>query len=307
GGRRHAPAGARRRGGPARRSAERQHHHRPAVRPGSRLDRRRDPPSAPRAPCVEPRRRSRVRRPVSGAAVVVPGIASGAGARELHRAPHSSPGVSIVAAVGRRAGNGAGVARGCLRSASRGRRDVQPVELRRSDHGRRHRGRERGLRRGGVSPSPRGRRRFPRGGAARRAAAPLETETARFPARGVFEADVVLEVQQSGDGRESALPLAFEYGVTDRLTLMAEPVPFTRIHPKSAPGATGIGDLEVTLSGLLLPETHGRPAFALAGEVKVPTAESMLIGSDQYDYAGYLIASKRFSKLDAHVNFGYTI
>ncbi|HYR68250.1 MAG TPA: transporter [Candidatus Dormibacteraeota bacterium] len=139
------------------------------------------------------------------------------------------------------------------------------------------------------------------------AAAPLETETARFPARGVFEADVVLEVQQSGDGRESALPLAFEYGVTDRLTLMAEPVPFTRIHPKSAPGATGIGDLEVTLSGLLLPETHGRPAFALAGEVKVPTAESMLIGSDQYDYAGYLIASKRFSKLDAHVNLGYTI
>ena len=44
-----------------------------------------------------------------------------------------------------------------------------------------------------------------------------------------------------------------------------------------------------------------------AGEVKVPTAESMLIGSDQYDYAGYLVASKRFSKLDAHVNLGYTI
>jgi outer membrane putative beta-barrel porin/alpha-amylase len=140
-----------------------------------------------------------------------------------------------------------------------------------------------------------------------RAGAPLETETARFPPRGVFEAEAALEVQQSSDGRESALPLAFEYGLTDRLTLMAEPVPFTRIHPKSAPGATGIGDLEVTLSSLLLPESHRRPAFALAGEVKVPTAESMLIGSDQYDYAGYLIASKRLGKLDAHANLGYTV
>jgi|SRR6266850_385236 len=140
-----------------------------------------------------------------------------------------------------------------------------------------------------------------------RAGAPLETETARFPSRGVLEAEAALEVQQSGDGRESALPLAFEYGLTDRLTLMAEPVPFTRIHPKSAPGATGVGDLEVTLSGLLLAETPGRPAFAVAGEVKVPTAESMLIGSDRYDYAGYFIASKRFGRLDAHANVGYTI
>ena len=140
-----------------------------------------------------------------------------------------------------------------------------------------------------------------------RAGAPLETETARFPRRGAFEVEAALEVQRSGDGRESALPLAFEYGLSDRLTLMAEPVPFTRIHPQSAPGATGIGDLEVTLSGLLFQETHSHPAFALAGEVKVPTAESMLIGSDQYDYAGYLIASRRFGRLDAHANLGYTI
>ena len=140
-----------------------------------------------------------------------------------------------------------------------------------------------------------------------RAAAPLETETARFPMRGVFEAEGSLEVQRSKDGRESALPLAFEYALANRLTLMAEPVPFTRIRPTDAAGARGPGDLEVTLSGLLLPETLHRPALAIAGEVKIPTAESPLIGSDQLDYSGYAIASKRFGRFDTHANLGFTI
>jgi len=140
-----------------------------------------------------------------------------------------------------------------------------------------------------------------------RAGAPLETETARFPARGSFEAEGSLEIQSSNDGRETALPLAFEYGLTNRLALMAEPVPYTHIRPKGAIGARGQGDLEVTVGGLLLPETHGRPALAIAGEIKFPTAESRLIGSDQFDYAAYAIASKRFGRFDTHANLGFTL
>ena len=53
-----------------------------------------------------------------------------------------------------------------------------------------------------------------------RAAAPLETETARFAARGTLEAEGSFEAQRSKDGQESALPLAFEFALTRRLELM---------------------------------------------------------------------------------------
>ena len=98
--------------------------------------------------------------------------------------------------------------------------------------------------------------------ASTRAGVPLETETARFAPRGTFEAEGSFEVQRSKDGNESALPLAFEYALMNRLELMAEPVPFTRIRPKTTAGASGAGDLEVTLSGLVLTESPNRPVHS---------------------------------------------
>ena len=135
----------------------------------------------------------------------------------------------------------------------------------------------------------------------------LETETARFAPRGAFEVDASYEFQTSREGTESAIPLAFEYALTDRLALLTEPVPYTRIRPSVAPGASGVGDIEVTLSGLVRVETRTVPALAVAGEVKVPTAEAPLIGSDHYDGTAYLIASKRLGPVDIHANLGYTV
>src|SRR5689334_1512882 len=100
-----------------------------------------------------------------------------------------------------------------------------------------------------------------------RAGAPLETESARFAARGTLEAEAVFEFQTSKEGRETAVPLAFEYALTDRLALMAEPVPYTRIRPNLGRGASGAGDLEVTCAGLLRAESARGPALALAAEV----------------------------------------
>lgn len=140
-----------------------------------------------------------------------------------------------------------------------------------------------------------------------RAAAPLETETARFAPRGVLEAEAAYEYQTSSDGAEAALPLAFEYALMNRLSLLAEPVPYTSIRSNHAPGVSGQGDIEVTLSGLVRTETQRIPALALAGELKIPTAEAPFIGSDHYDATGYLIASKRFGSIDVHANLGYTI
>src|SRR5437899_12979627 len=80
-----------------------------------------------------------------------------------------------------------------------------------------------------------------------RAQQPLETETARLPARGALLLSGTYEFQTAQQGTEHALPLALEYGITNRLTLLVEPVVMTAIRPDTPPNATGLGDLEVTL------------------------------------------------------------
>lgn len=56
-----------------------------------------------------------------------------------------------------------------------------------------------------------------------------------------------------------------------------------------------------------LDETALRPAIAIAGEIKFPTAHDPLIGTGKRDYTALFIASKRHGRLDTHVNLGYTL
>lgn len=136
---------------------------------------------------------------------------------------------------------------------------------------------------------------------------PLETETARLPARGALVFSATYEFQTSSQGTEHAVPFAFEYGLSDRLTLLLEPVAFTAIRPETTPNATGIGDLELTLQYLTRSETRALPAIAIAVEEKLPTARNREIGSGRADFTPYLIVSKRFGAFDAHANVGYSI
>lgn len=101
--------------------------------------------------------------------------------------------------------------------------------------------------------------------------------------------------------------MAVEFGVLHHLEVLIEPVPFTSIHPKGGESATGMGDLETTLTYLIVEEKKYVPALALAGEVKIPTARNSQIGSGQYDYRIYAIASKRLGNVDLHMNLGYNI
>lgn len=135
----------------------------------------------------------------------------------------------------------------------------------------------------------------------------LETETARPVGRGILELSTNFEYQTSSEGSETALPLAAEYGFTDRFELLVEPVAYTAIRPKVGQQATGVGDVEVTATYLVRRESAGMPAVALAGELKLPTARNTLIGTGKTDYTGYLIASKRMGRFDTHANLGYTI
>jgi hypothetical protein len=135
----------------------------------------------------------------------------------------------------------------------------------------------------------------------------LETETTRLPKAGWWEIGNAFEFQTSAEGTETAVPLGIELGLTDRLELLVEPVAYTAIRPHAGRHATGVGDIEVTLTYRFLEETASIPALAVAGEVKAPTARDSLIGTGHADYAGYLIASKRFGRLDVHANVAYTI
>lgn len=140
-----------------------------------------------------------------------------------------------------------------------------------------------------------------------RAQEPLETETARLLPQGRGEASVIVEHQTSSAGRETAVPLSLGYGLTDRLELLVEPVVSTTISPSLGRRTRGGGDVEVTLTYLMRHENTRTPALAFAGEVKLPTARNSRIGTGRTDVAGYLIASKRFGRLDAHANVGYTV
>ena len=135
---------------------------------------------------------------------------------------------------------------------------------------------------------------------------PLETETARPLKAGVFELQTSFEYQTSSDGTERAAPLGFEYGITNRVSLLVEPVLYTSIRPKVGRSATGLGDLEATLSYLVVNERRKLPAMEIAGEIKAPTARNAIIGTGKTDFAAYLFASKRYGKFDTHANIGYT-
>jgi len=135
----------------------------------------------------------------------------------------------------------------------------------------------------------------------------LETETARPLRGGQIEIGAGYELQHSREGDESAIPLAFEFGLSNRIGLLVEPVPYTAIRPEVGDSATGPGDLEITASFLLRNESARVPAIALALEEKIPTARNILIGTGKADHTAYIIGSKRFGRFDVHANAGYTI
>ncbi|HKR08689.1 MAG TPA: hypothetical protein VJS39_05825 [Gemmatimonadaceae bacterium] len=135
----------------------------------------------------------------------------------------------------------------------------------------------------------------------------LETETARPLRAGQVEAGLGYEFQHSREGDEIAIPISFEFGLSNRLGLLVEPVPYTAIRPEVGTSATGVGDLEITASYLFRKESAKIPALAIAFEEKIPTARNTLIGSGKADHTAYLIASKAFGRVDTHMNIGYSI
>jgi hypothetical protein len=134
----------------------------------------------------------------------------------------------------------------------------------------------------------------------------LETEESKPLLPGQTEAGMSLEFQTSKEGTEAALPLSIEYGLTNKLTFLIEPVAYTSINPKTGSQAKGIGDLEVTLFYQIVSEEEILPSISISGEVKIPTATNTLIGTGETDYTPYLIMSKTTGKFFTSINLSYT-
>ncbi len=134
----------------------------------------------------------------------------------------------------------------------------------------------------------------------------LETEDSKPLLPGQLAIGTGIEFQTSNQGTETAMPLAFELGLTKKLTLLVEPVAFTNIHSKNGPSATGIGDLEATLFYQLYAETKILPSVSIAAEIKIPTAQNSLIGTGKTDYTPFIILSKTTGKFYTSFNLSYT-
>ncbi len=134
----------------------------------------------------------------------------------------------------------------------------------------------------------------------------LETEESKPLLPGQFEIGTGVEFQTSEEGTETAIPLAFEFGISKKLSLLIEPVVFTSINPKNNPNARGIGDLEISLFYQIVSENKVMPSISIAGEVKIPTANNRMIGTGKTDYTPFIIASKTTGPFFSSINIGYT-
>jgi len=140
------------------------------------------------------------------------------------------------------------------------------------------------------------------------AARPLTTDDAGTVEKGEFQVEVGFDaLRQDNHDREYSPSLTLTYGLLDRMDLgIGSGYIFSR--PKEDKKENGIVDTELKLKYRWIDEKDWRPAFAMTGTLKLPTAsESRGLGSGQTDFRINAILKKNLSKkLVLHLNLGYT-
>lgn len=140
------------------------------------------------------------------------------------------------------------------------------------------------------------------------AARPLTTDDAWTVERGKFQVEMGLDfLREDNHDRGFTPSLTFTYGVLDQMDLGVGSG-YLVVHPKEGENENGIGDTEVKLKYRLTDEKGWRPAFAVAGLLKIPTAsEPRGLGSGKTDFTVNTILTKSLTKrLILHLNLGYT-
>jgi len=136
----------------------------------------------------------------------------------------------------------------------------------------------------------------------------LETETAELGEQGDGLISAALQFEREKDGGTAYFTVnQFEYGITDRSEILIEPFFYEWDHPKDGPSYSGVGDLEVTPSYMMvLDDPHSWiPAAVAAFKLKVPTATNRDIGTGEFDYQPYIILGKHIGPWICNANIGY--
>ena len=135
----------------------------------------------------------------------------------------------------------------------------------------------------------------------------LETETAELGKKGEGLLSFSTQFEKDKDGNKTAFTLnQIEYALTDRAEILIEPFFQEWQKPKGGKWSSGIGDLEITPSYMIIldDEKSWRPAVVLAFKLKVPTATNPDIGSGEFDYYPYVIFGKKIGHWLFNVNLG---
>lgn len=113
------------------------------------------------------------------------------------------------------------------------------------------------------------------------------------------------QFEPDGGQSEWSVPALVRLGLTDDLQCVIE-VGFLSIRSDKGRTLRGWGDLETSLTWELADEGRWRPALALQGVVKWPTASRLELGSGARDYALGAIVSRTFARMDVEMSVLYT-
>ena len=140
------------------------------------------------------------------------------------------------------------------------------------------------------------------------AARPLTTDDAWTVEKGQFQIEAGFETaRQDNRDREVSPSVTLTYGLFDQLDLGVGGG-YLFFYPKEGQREDGLADTEVKLKYRPLDEKDWRPAIAITGTLKIPTAsKSKGLGSNQTDFGINAIITKNLGKrLVLHLNVGYT-
>ena len=136
----------------------------------------------------------------------------------------------------------------------------------------------------------------------------IETETAELGVKGDSLVSAALQVERDKDGGLAYFTVnQYEYAITDRSEILIEPFFYEWNKPKNGPGYSGVGDLEISPSYMMMIDNPQSwiPAAVAAFKLKVPTATNRNIGSGEFDYQPYIIFGKNIGPWICNANFGY--
>ncbi|MEO6078172.1 MAG: transporter [Steroidobacteraceae bacterium] len=132
----------------------------------------------------------------------------------------------------------------------------------------------------------------------------IETETAQIGRKGESNFSQAFEFEDGPDGSGQGTLTQYEYAFSDRAEILIEPFFYQRISPEGESSVSGLGDLEITPSYMVVREEGATPAVLLAFKLKVPTGSKKVEGSGKFDYYPYIILGKHAGGWTLNANFG---